>query len=149
MNRLARVVVVFGAISLALAGCSAANASGGGNTSNLTYTLSGSVATPNGATVNNGTYVYLKLVTSGGAFTAPALYWTRGAFSGGSASYSISGISAGTYTGWVFIDMNGDAPDNSSALPDTGDYSLSAGQPITISGDQTQNVGVNGWQKDS
>lgn len=98
--------------------------------------------------LNNGTYVYLKLVTSGGAYTAAALYWTRSAFSGGGASYSISGIAAGTYTGWVFIDMNGDAPNNSSALPDPGDYGLSAGQPITISGDQTQNVGVNGWQKD-
>ena len=88
MKRLMCVVAMFGAILLALAGCSAASAGGGSGTS--TYTLSGSVATPNGATVNNGTYVYLKLVTSGGASTAPALYWTRSAFSGGGASYSIS-----------------------------------------------------------
>ena len=128
----------FVAFSVVL-GCSAPGAG------SPTYTLSGSVATPQGATVGNGTYVYLKLVANGGASSAAALYWTRSAFSGGSASYSISGILGGTYTGWVFIDMNGDAHDASTAMPDTDDYAIQNGQQIAISGDETQNVSQDGW----
>lgn len=103
--------------------------------STSTYTLSGSVASPP-VTPTDGTYVYLKLVANGGSASAAALYWTRSPFSGGSASYSISGIAAGTYT----------APDNSSALPTPGDYSTQNGQQITIESNQTQNV-IN-WMAD-
>jgi len=79
--------------------------------------------------------------------TDPALFWTRSnAFLGGSASYSITGIPiAGTYTAYAFIDMNANAPDNSTAMPDSGDYYLQAGQQISISGNQTLNLGPSGW----
>ena len=132
MKRVLGIIATLSIILFALAACPAAN--GGGGPSSSTYTLSGSVASPNGVTVNNGTYVYLKLVTNGGGSTAAALYWTRSAFSGGSANYGISGIAAGTYTGWVFIDMDGSSPNNSSAMPNTGDWGIPTGQQITISG---------------
>ena len=113
--------------------------------STSTYTLSGSVASPP-VTPTDGTFVYLKLVANGGAASAAALYWTRSPFAGGSASYSISGIAAGTYTGWAFVDMNHTAPDNSSALPTPGDYSTQNGQQITTESNQTQNV--TNWMAD-
>ena len=135
------IVIAVGAVFLFIVGCSGAGAGAGS-----TCTLSGSVATPAIAPiVPDGTYVYLKLVANGGSSGASAVYWTRAQFSGGTASYSISGIASGVYTGWVFIDMNDNAPNNSTAMPDTGDYGLQTGQQIDISSDRTQNVGPNGW----
>ncbi len=140
MKRALRAVALLGAILLCigfgLAACS--NVTG--------YSLSGSVASPSqGPTVPDGTYVYLKLVASGGAATYPALYWTRAAFAGGSAIYSITGIAAGSYTGWAFIDIDGQALDGPSAMPDASDYSTASGQSITIPATQTQNLGAGGW----
>jgi hypothetical protein len=108
--------------------------------------LSGTWAIPGSITVPNGIYGYVKLVASGGLPTDQALYWTRSnESSGGSAGYSIAGIAAGSYTVWAFIDVNGNAPNNASALPDAGDYSLQTGMSITISGNQTLNLGPSGW----
>jgi hypothetical protein len=105
------------------------------------YKLSGTWVIPSGSIAPNGIYGYLKLVTSGGLSTGQALYWTRSSeFSSGGASYSIAGIAAGTYTVWAFVDVNGNAPNNASALPDSGDYFLEAGKQVTISGDQTLNL---------
>jgi len=126
---------------LVLVGCS-----GGGNSS--TYTLSGSVATPDGATGIDGKYAYLKLVQNGGSASSPALYWTKSTpFSGGSATYSVSGIAAGTYTGWAFINMNDSAPSDSSAMPDAGDYATPDGEQISISGDRTLNLDSSAMQQ--
>jgi hypothetical protein len=105
------------------------------------YKLSGTWGIPSGSVAPNGIYGYLKLVTSGGLPTDQALYWTRSSeFPSGSASYSIVGIAAGTYTVWAFVDVNGNAPNSASALPDSGDYYLETGKQITISGDQTLNL---------
>lgn len=110
-------------------------------------TLSGTFASPDGVTVPDGIYGYLKLVISGGLPTDPALYWTRSnAFSGGSASYSITGIAvAGTYTSYAFIDMNANALNNATAMPDSSDSYRQTGQQIAISGNQTLNLGSSGW----
>ncbi|HUI71920.1 MAG TPA: hypothetical protein VL354_15480 [Spirochaetia bacterium] len=137
MKRFLAVAAVLGVMLVVLAGCPAASSGG------ATYTLSGSVATPTGATVDNTMYVYLKLVTNGGSSTSTALYWTRAQFSGGTANYSISGISTGTYTGWAFIDIKHtyDANPSSSVQPVSGDYGTqSPGATITISGNQTENL---------
>lgn len=127
---------------LALAACSNAGANSGGSS---TYTLSGTVSSPTGATVKDGTYVYLKLVAASGSVNDSALYWTRAAFSSGVAKYSVSGISAGSYTGFAFIDMDGNAADNASAAPDTGDWVTQGGSALTISGDETSNLDANVW----
>ena len=114
------------------------------------YTLLGTFASPDGVTVPDGIYGYLKLVPNGGAPTDPALYWTRSkAFSGGSAGYSITGIAPGTYTAYAFIDMNANAPDNASAMPDSSDFYLQTGQEIAISGSQVLNLGPGGWITES
>ena len=141
MKILLRLTFLCVILVAAVSGC---NQTGGVST----YTLSGSVAQPTGVTVPIGTHVYLKLVVNGGASSSAALYWTRTAFSSGSATYSVGRIIAGTYTGWAFIDMNGDAPDNSSAMPDAGDWGTTSGAQITISGDQTQDLSPDGWTRD-
>jgi uncharacterized protein (DUF2141 family) len=110
------------------------------------YQLSGTWASPSGVTVPNGVYGYLKLVASGGLSTAQALYWTRSSgFSGGSSSYSIAGIAAGTYTVWAFIDMNANAANDSTSMPDAADYFLQSGKQVNISGNQILNFDSSGW----
>jgi hypothetical protein len=110
------------------------------------FTLSGTWASPSGIGVPNGVYGYLKLVAGVGLPTDQALYWTRSnAFSGGSASYSISGIAARTYTAYAFIDMNANAPNSAAAMPDSSDSYLQTGQQVNISGNQTLNLGSSGW----
>ena len=105
------------------------------------YKLSGNWVIPSASIAPNGIYGYLKLVASGGLPTDQALYWTRSSeFTSGGASYSMAGIAAGTYTVWAFVDVNGNAPNSASALPDSGDYYLETGKLITISSDQTLNL---------
>jgi hypothetical protein len=114
------------------------------------YQLSGTWASPSGVTVPNGVYGYLKLVASGGLPTAQALYWTRSSgFSGGSSSYSIAGIAAGTYTVYAFIDMNANAANDSTSMPDAADYFLQSGKQVNISGNQILNFDSSGWMTPS
>ncbi len=110
------------------------------------FTLSGAWASPSGIIVPDGIYGYLKLVANGAPPTDQALYWTRSsAFSGGSASYAITGITAGTYAAYAFIDMNANAPNDATAMPDSMDCYLQAGQQAIISGNQTLDLGSSGW----
>jgi hypothetical protein len=46
---------------------------------------------------------------------------------------------------YAFIDMNANAPDNATAMPDSSDFYLQAGQQVTIAGNQTLNLGPSGW----
>jgi hypothetical protein len=108
-----------------------------------THTLSGTL-TKSGAA--NGVYAYLKLVVSTGTSSSPALYWTRStAFSSGTASYTITGISAGTYMGFSFLDVNGNSPNSTSASPDAGDYATQSGQALAITADQVSNIPDVAW----
>jgi len=104
------------------------------------YTLSGTLT----QSAANGKITYLKLVAQGDFYTATALYRTNSTvFSGGSATYSKSGIAAGFYTAYVFIDMNGNA-NASDPLPDTGDY-FTTTIVIFTTLDITQNIAEFSW----
>ena len=106
-----------------------------GQTAAKSYTLSGSLIKTG---IVNTTYGYLKLVAKGGAPTDATLYWARSApFSGGTATYSISGIAQGTYTGYAFIDVNGDAPNSSTAMPGSGDWAAGPSPDLVMNADQT------------
>jgi hypothetical protein len=102
------------------------------------YSVSGTI-TKTGLT--NGLYAYLKIVVNGGASDSPTLYSTRStAFSGGTATYSLSGIAAGTYTGYAFIDVNG------NISPDAGDFVTDGGGQITVSANVTnQDIPNEAW----
>ena len=144
MKRFLAVVAVLGVMLVVLAGCPAAS-SGGGST---TYTISGSVATPSIAAggIPDGTYAYLKLVKRGDPYTATPLYLTTAQFSGGTAHYSISGISAGDYTGWAFIHITSGSVSQSSPLPSIGDYVTDSPLQISFPPDQpSQNPDPGSW----
>jgi hypothetical protein len=120
-------------VSLAAAGC-------GGDSES--FTISGTLSKSG---VADGTYGYVKLVASGGAATAPALYWGRAPFSGGKASYSVPGIASGTYSGWGFIDVNKDAAGDGSSQPDAGDWATSTSQTISMTADQVVDLPEVAW----
>jgi hypothetical protein len=110
------------------------------------YQMSGTWESPSGITVPNGVYGYVKLVADSGQPTDPAVYWTRSsAFSGGTARYAISGIAAGTYTVWAFIDMNANAPNNAASMPDAADYFLREGRQVSVSADLVLNLDSSDW----
>ena len=95
----------------------------------------------------DGKTVYLKIVEHStvegdgeGALTGidfgdiedPAVYWTSATMRDDSVSmmlngevewadFSISGIAQGDYSLWAFIDMNGNATNDNSTTPDSGD----------------------------
>ncbi len=106
-------------------------------------TLSGTL-TKSG--VPDGTRAYLKLVARGQSSTAPALYFTSSApFALGKATYSVSGVKDGSYTGWAFIDMNGNAAGDATSMPDTGDYATAHGGEITVQGDTVADIPEVAW----
>ncbi len=124
--------------TLLLLSCQASTVnSGSGSSGSSSFTLSGTLTfttvSPNGHTAQ------LKLVTHGGSSTATALYSVSAVFSGNTANYSISGIAAGTYTGWAFIDMN----NSGGSQPDTGDYYATS--DISISGNNTSDIPNTAW----
>jgi len=106
-----------------------------------TYTLSGTI-TKSG--VNDGIIAYMKLVSPGAGMTAAALYFTEATFSGGAATYSVSDIEEGEYTLFSFIDVNGNAGGETSAMPDAGDYVTST--DVNIEDDKTLDAPENFWQ---
>ncbi len=110
------------------------------------FTLSGAWPSPTGATIPDGVFGYIKLTASGGSPTDAALYWSQStAFSGGSASYSVTGIAAGSYTAWAFIDANANAPNSDASFPDPGDWVLQAPKQVTIAGELTLNFDPGEW----
>ncbi|MBN2544700.1 MAG: hypothetical protein JXB50_02810, partial [Spirochaetes bacterium] len=104
------------------------------------YTVSGTLTRADA----NGKTAYLKLVAHGEFYTSDALYLDSSTqFVIGSATYSKGGVSAGNYTGWIFIDMNGNA-NPSDPLPDTGDYYVE-NENINITSDTVINVLEGDW----
>ena len=117
--------------------------SGCGGDSSDTTTLSGTL-TKSG--VADGTYAYLKLVAQGAAVTSTTLFWTRStAFSSGHATYALADIKHGVYTGYAFIDVNGNAAGNASSMPDSGDWGTNGGQNFDMSKDQTGDLPEQTW----
>jgi hypothetical protein len=106
-----------------------------------TYTVSGTATFT--STLNNKT-VYLKLTTYGADSTAPALYSTSATFiNTSSTNYSVSGVKKGTYSGWAFIDMNGNASSTNS--PDIGDYVTNSSLTIVVNSNCTADIPGSAW----
>lgn len=118
------------------------------------YTLSGTATcfttkAPPPTNPAQGKTAYFKLVAQGAPSTTAALYSTTVTFgttepSNYTVSYSISNVNKGSYTAYVFIDMNSNAS-SSNPLPDGGDYYATT--DCTISSDTTLNINDNYWSK--
>jgi hypothetical protein len=108
-----------------------------------TYSVSGTIYKTG---VADGVYAYLKLVASGGSSSSPTLYFTRSnPFSNGSATFSLGGIAAGNYTGYAFIDVNGNAMASAPA-PGAGDYVTNSGGAISVSGNvSSEDIPESAW----
>jgi hypothetical protein len=120
-----------------------------GDKTTPTYTLTGTLnCTTTRGPVNpaNGKTAYLKLVSAGGDSTADALYGTSTVFSDANASYSVSGVAKGTYSLWVFIDMDDDAV-SPNYHADQLDYILSASKTVDVTGDTSKNILDVDWVK--
>jgi hypothetical protein len=109
-----------------------------------TYILSGTL-TKTG--VPDGVFGYVKLVVQGGAGDAAALFWDKSSpFISGTAAYSIAAIAEGSYTGYAFIDTNGDAAGDGTSMPDDiGDWETDGGGDFTIDADQTYDLPDGAW----
>jgi hypothetical protein len=107
-------------LSLSITSCT------GSGSSAPTYTLSGTL-TKTG--VADGVFGYVKLVAHGGLGSDAALYWARSSeFLSEAATYSIAAIAEGSYTGYAFIDTNGDAAGDATSMPDEiGDWVTDGG----------------------
>ncbi len=106
-----------------------------------TYTLSGTLSRSG----VDGEYAYLKLVTPGAGAGAAALYSAMStAFSSTSATYTVSGIASGTYDGYAFIDMNGNAAATGYA-PDSGDYATETPAVLSMTADRVQDIAEGVW----
>jgi len=90
----------------------------------------------------NGTFVYAKLVASGGSILAPAIYSTSGIFNGGSATLKVNSINEGSYMGFIFIDLDGNA-DPENPLPDNGDAAVASDGDLIINKDTV--ISVEEW----
>ncbi len=123
-------------LALTIVGCPSSSSSD-------TYTLSGTL-TKSGV---DDCYAYLKLVALGEDGTGAALYWTKSsAFSGGTATYSIGDIEEGSYTGYAFIDGDGDAVEGAAALPDSdSDYATDGGQDFIVDHDIVADLPEEAW----
>jgi len=130
--------------------CSSQSGGTGDTGGTQTYTLTLTLEQPTNASGNplaSGKPVYGKLVAGSGTYTDPALYSGYTVFPSGSgtATMTITGITNGTYTGHLMIDINGNA-DTNNPLPDTGDYGTSS-PTITISSNISDTVHAEAWIK--
>ena len=95
-------------------------------------------------TAPDGVRVYVKLVARGGGSAATALYSTvSGLFSGGKATFSLTGVKNGSYTRHAFIDMNENASGDWGA--DYGDYVTDGGSDIEVNGDTVLDIPDVEW----
>ena len=130
----AALVLVMGA------GCG--DESGSDDDAGSTYTLSGTLTKAGVA----GVRAYLKLVAWGAPENTAPLYFTSSSvFSNGTASYTITGVTAGRYYGYAFIDMNGNAAGGATSIPDIGDYTTGPGE-ISVHQDTTAHIPDGGWE---
>jgi hypothetical protein len=127
-------------IFLLITGCSKSNpASGNGST---TYTITTTAEPPSGGAA--GKTVYMKLVASGGLPSSPALYSASAVFPGtGNASVSMGGIVSGTYHGYAFIDMDGDAANTGYAPDVNGDYVCD--NEVSVTGNINETIPSEAW----
>jgi hypothetical protein len=88
--------------------------------------------------------VYYKLVAPGGGSSSTPLYISSAAFPNSSAGASIyiSGITAGSYDAYAFIDMNGDAY-ASDPLYGPGDYTTY--NALTVNTDYYYTILSSAW----
>ncbi|MBW1807554.1 MAG: hypothetical protein JRJ87_05120 [Deltaproteobacteria bacterium] len=94
----------------------------------------------------DGSTAYLKLVAPGGGGDATALYFTASTtFSSGTATYSLPGVAAASYSGWAFIDVNSNASGDATSMPDAGDFVSNEGEVIPINADLTSNISETDW----
>ncbi len=126
------VVVV---CTLGLSACGSGNGESG-------FTVSGTL-TKSGV---DGSTAYLKLVAPGGGGDAVALYFTASTtFSSGTATHSLPGVEAASYSGWAFIDVNSNAAGDATSMPDAGDFVSNEGAVIAINADLTSNINETDW----
>lgn len=120
--------------------------SGSGLGSPKTYTLSGTLTRVH-ATVPDGVFAYVKLVVHLGEGDAEALYWAKSSpFVSGVGAYSITRIVGGSYTGYAFIDTNGDAAGDGTSMPDTiGDWATDGGGDLIIDSDKIFDLPDDAW----
>jgi hypothetical protein len=125
-------------VALSITGCM-----GSGMSSSKTYTISGTLTN---YSVPDDVYGYVKLVAPGGAGEDAALSWAKsGPFLSGVASYSITNIPAGSYTGYAFIDADGDAAGDGTSMPDNDDWATDGGQDLTLDSDQVIDLPDDAW----
>jgi len=114
-----------------------------GSSSPMTYTLSGTLSKTG---VSDGVFGYVKLVVHGGAGDATALYWARSSqFVSDVATYSITSIAEGSYTGYAFIDTNDNAAGDGTSMPDSGDWATDGGGDFAINTDQVFDLPDGAW----
>lgn len=106
------LVALLAAVGLIVSSCDEAGSGGSG------YTVSGTLYH---YSASDGTKAYAKLVQAGGSEYSQALYFASATFVDGEARYSVSGIAGGTYNVYCFVDLDGNAPGDSSSAPDSGD----------------------------
>ena len=115
----------------------------GGDDDNDTATVSGTAYL---STAPDGVKVYMKLVASGADSTATALYFTASEpFSSGEATYTLTGVENGSYTGYAFIDMNENAAGDDTSMPDDGDYVTDGGGDLVVNGDTVSDIPEVAW----
>jgi uncharacterized protein (DUF2141 family) len=108
-----------------------------------TSTLAGTLTCPVSAV---GKTAYLKIVANGEPFTATAIKSTSVVFDTQNKVYTIADIPDGTYSGWAFIDMDGDA-DTSNPQPDNGDLTPGGSLAVTVPSATPidGNIGESSW----
>lgn len=126
-------------LSLSITSCT-----GSGSSAPKTYTLSGTLTKIG---VADGVFGYVKLVAHGGSGGDAALYWARSSqFLSEAATYSIAAIAEGSYTGYAFIDTNGDAAGDATSMPDNiGDWATDGGGDFVINSDRVYDLPDGAW----
>ena len=126
------LVALLAMVGFVVSSCDEAGGGGSG------YTVSGTLYH---YSATDGTKAYAKLVEAGGSEYSEALYFASTTFSDGEAPYSVSGIAGGSYSLYVFVDLDGSAPGDSSSMPDSGDdyiYEANAVIDANISGNDVE-----------
>ena len=100
--------------------------------------------TANKTGVTDGTKAYGKIIAPGDGPEGEALYSIEAVFTDGAVSGTIPEVPAGTYSVYVFIDVNDNA-DTAKPLPDTGDFVFSS-EDYEVTGDQTVTIEDADWE---
>ena len=141
MRNLIRALLPVAVLLASGVGCDSDSGSNSGPAP--TYTISGTFIKSG---VANGVLGYAKLVAWGAEGDAPAICWTATApFSGGTAAMSLSGVAGGSYYGYAFIDVNGNAAGGATSMPDAGDWVTDGHGEVVITSDTTIDTPEIAW----